>query len=406
MMADNERATDRPAGLLQGVRVLDLVDGAAAYGPRLLVGLGAEVIRVEQPEGSTHRRRPSLARPLAASDTSLYFLHYNAGKKGITLDPNRPDGRMLLSRLLDSVEIVFDNGELHRLDFDLDALVERRPLVVVSVTPFGLQSARTHWQGGDLVCQAMSGMIGLFGDRGMRPARFGPEQSYEMSGIAAALGALIALYGARRTGDGDVVDIAVERVCALVTLQMSNASIYHQFGVMRGRRTRDEVMHGTLYEAHDGWVLLGAYRRLDELLAMLRAENAAGDLPALREQLGDEAFPRHPNVEDIVRRFCRSMPRSALIEAAQAHGMLGLPVNDIDDLLADPFLQSRAFFADVEHPELGIPLTDAGPPIRFSSGRYRVGRRPPLLGEHSVEVFTRLGIDADALRHLHAEGVV
>src|SRR5215211_3645720 len=156
MTALNTSPDQQPPGPLHGVRVLDLIDGAAAYGPKLLVGLGASVIRVERPDGSKHRHRPPLVRSLDSDGPSLYFLHYNAGKQGITLDPDRDEGRALLARLLDHSDIVFDNGELSRLGFDLDALTAQRPLVVVSVTPFGLRGPRSSWRGGDLVCQAMS----------------------------------------------------------------------------------------------------------------------------------------------------------------------------------------------------------------------------------------------------------
>ncbi|MGD9892395.1 MAG: CaiB/BaiF CoA transferase family protein [Dehalococcoidia bacterium] len=368
--------------------------------------MGADVIRVERPDGSKHRRRPPLVRSLEADGPSLYFLHYNAGKLGITLDPDRVEGRALLSHLLDHADIVFDNGELSRLGFDLDALAAAGPLVVVSVTPFGLNSPRSSWRGGDLVCQAMSGMIGLYGDRESRPARIGPEQAFEIGGMAATLGGLIALYGARRTGLGEVVDIAIQRVSTMVTLQMSNASMYHQFGVARGRRPREEVMHGALYETCDGWVLLGAYRRLDELLAMLGDGDTGHELRAARQQLGDDAFIRDPDVEATLRRFCAGMTRAALVDAAQASGMLGLPVNDVADLIADPFLQSRAFFVEVEHPELGIVGVDSGAPVRFSASPYRASRRPPLLGEHNAEVYASIGVDEHALARLRAEGVV
>jgi crotonobetainyl-CoA:carnitine CoA-transferase CaiB-like acyl-CoA transferase len=86
--------------------------------------------------------------------------------------------------------------------------------------------------------------------------------------------------------------------------------------------------------------------------------------------------------------------------------MLGLPVNDVADLIADPFLQSRAFFVEVEHPELGIIGIDSGPPIRFGASPYRAARRPPLLGEHNAEVFSSIGVDAAELVRLRADGVV
>jgi benzylsuccinate CoA-transferase BbsE subunit len=401
-------AVDTRPGPLAGVRVLDLIDGLGAYGPKLLAGLGAEVIRVEPLAGARHRCRPPF---YTAVDTeqgapSLHYFHYNAGKLGITLDTGAEQGRALLRRLLDAVDVVLDNGELSRWGMDPPALTEASPLVVVSVTPFGVSSARSHWQGGDLVCQAMSGMIGLFGFRDEWPARFGPEQASEMGGLAAALGALITLFGARRRGVGEFIDIALERVGALVTFQMSNASIYHQFGYVKQRTPRADGVRGALYETKDGFVTLGAYRRLDELMAMLEEAGAAEDLPELHTTLPEPEFIASPHVEEVVRRFAAGLTRAELVERAQAHGMLGLPVHDVADLLADPFLQDRAFFVEVPHPELEAVLTYTGAPMRFSATPYRIDRRPPLLGEHNESVYGRLGLDAGELARLRAEGLV
>jgi benzylsuccinate CoA-transferase BbsE subunit len=408
MIAPNSGTPDVPPGPLAGVRVLDLTDRMAAYGPKLLAGLGAEVTLVEPPGGAAQRRRPPFFTRLSSGGDapSLYFLHYNAGKRSLTLDIAAAAGRALLRRLLDFVDIVFDNGTLARLGMDPEALTRESPLVVVSTTPFGLAGARPHWRGGDLVCQAMSGMIGLFGFHDERPARIGPEQAYEMAGLASALGALIALFRARREGAGEFIDIAVERVCALVTLQMSNASVYHQFGVYRQRAPRAEGLHGVLYETRDGYVAMSAYRKPDALVAMLADAGAADDLVDLRARLSESQFVTDPHVEEIVRRFAAGLTRAELVERAQSYGMLGLPVNDAADLVHDSFLQERAFFVQVPHPELETVFTDAGAPMRFGRTPYRIDRRPPLLGEHTAETLAGIGIDAPALEQLRREGVV
>src|SRR5579884_501336 len=171
MIAPNSGTPDVPPGPLASVRVLDLTDRMAAYGPKLLAGLGAEVTLVEPPGGAAQRRRPPFFTRLSSGGDapSLYFLHYNAGKRSLTLDIAAAAGRALLRRLLDFVDIVFDNGTLARLGMEPEALTREAPLVVVSTTPFGLAGARPHWRGGDLVCQAMSGMIGLFGFHDERP---------------------------------------------------------------------------------------------------------------------------------------------------------------------------------------------------------------------------------------------
>lgn len=395
-------------GPLAGTRILDLTDRIAAYGPKLLTSLGAETLLIEPPTGVHRRRRPPFATHLPGGEdaASLYFLHYDAGKQSVTLDVETAAGRGLLRRLLATVDVVVDNGALHRLGFDLDELARQSPpLVVVAVTPFGLAGARPHWQAGDLILQAMSGMTSLFGYRNERPARFGPEQAYELGGLAAALAALIGLYRARHTGQGEAYDIAIEQVCALVTLQMSNASIFHQYGYARARALRGPGLPNALYETRDGFVAFNPYRKAKELLRMLTAAGAAEDLPdslALRPET-ELAIDKH--VDGVVRRFCAARTRAEVIAAAQAHNMMGLAVNDAADLVNDPFLQQRAFFVQVPHPELGAPFTDLGPPIRFGATPFQLDRRPPLLGEHTAAVLAQVGVDDDTLAKLRAEGV-
>ncbi len=389
-----------PNGPLTGFRALDLIDGLGAYGPKVLTGLGAEVIRVEPPGGSAQRS----ASPLhEASGASLYFLHYNAGKKGISLDLETGEGRAILRRLLDQVDVVFDNGLLKQLGFDLVALAAKTPpLVVVSVTPFGLDSPRSDWLGDDLICQAMSGMISYYGYRNERPARFGPQQASEMSGLAAALGALIALFDARRSGKGEVIDIAAERVGALVTLQMSNASLYHQFGFERRRHERGAEPTG-LYMARDGYVQMGAFRSLEPLLEVLDRFGAAEDLRDLK--LSEAEFARHPQVQEVLRKFIGARNRMEVVEAVQAQGVICVPINDVKDLVSDPFLQGRHFFTEVELPG-GAMVQDAGVPMRFDKTPFAIDAHPPALGEHNAEIYGRLGLEGAELARLRREGVI
>lgn len=401
------------SGPLAGIRVLDLIEGMGVYGPRLIAALGADVIRVEPPGGAAHRRREPLYRARSGDRAngarpSLYFLHYNAGKRGITLDGGQPRGRELLAKLLGAVDAVFDNGQLAQWGFDLRELAAGEPpLVVVSVTPFGLAGERSGWLGGDLVCQAMGGMIQIYGVRNERPARFGPEQGSEMSGLAAALGALVALFGARRGNGGELVDIAVERVCALPTLQMGNASLFHQFGFRRERVAAGEDMPGGLYRARDGYMTIGAFRvRADAIVEVMQQFGAGDELAALRDRLPGLSFVDSPELEAALARAVATLPRQELMEAIQDRGIHALPVTDSQQLAEDPFLRGRGFFVDVEEPSLGLRFSDMAAPMRFGAADARVGRRPPLLGEHNAEVFASLGVDAQELARLAAAGVV
>lgn len=399
------------AGALEGVRVLHLLDGMGAYAGRLLRGLGADVIRVEPPGGSVSRNRPwaydGRLTPEIEAAPSLHFLHYHAGMRGITLDPGSEEGRELLTRLLDDVDIVLDNGQLTRWGIDLDRLAAKSPsLVVVSLTPFGLSGERSAWQGTDLICQAMSGMLGIFGYYDERPARFGVEQASEMGGLAAALGALIALYGARHNGGGEVVDIAVERVCALVSFQMWNASIYEQFDFRRDRRPREPGLPVGLYEASDGFFALASWRDIERTMGMVELAGFGDGLRELWAELGDAEFIASERANEEITDLARSVTRSELLELVQAAKLTGLPVNDASDLVADPFLQARGAFVEVEAEGLPAPLLDAGAPLRMGASPWQAGQRPPLLGEHNADVFGGLGVSGDDLEGLRSRGVV
>jgi len=359
---------------LDGVRVLDLIEHAGAYAARLLAGLGADVLRIEPPGGGAHRHRAPFVDGRDGERISLYDLHYHRGARRLALAIETPAGQARLRDLLNEVQIVLDNGQLARLGLDPRALAEKQPpLVVISVTPFGLESARAHWQGGDLICQAMSGLINLYGYHNERPARFGGEQASQMAGLAAALGALVGLAGLERDGVGECVDVAIERAAAFPTLQFGNASIYHQFGYENRRKPRRETLHGQIYRAADGWITFGAYRDADALVQMLQDAGMAEDLPLLRRTLTHAQFIADPQVEEVVARFFASQPKMELIERANnRYGLSGLPINTAADLVADPFLLERDFFIEVGERETGRTLLDSGPPVRMADGGLQI----------------------------------
>jgi crotonobetainyl-CoA:carnitine CoA-transferase CaiB-like acyl-CoA transferase len=387
-------------GALEGVRVLSLLDGLGAYGARLLRGLGADVVLVEPSAGATYRLRPSryVTDALLGEDdeaASLYFLHYCSGMRSVALDIAAPEARPTLERLIHASDVILDNGHLARLGFDLDALATAGSgRAIVSITPFGLDGPRSHWLGSDLVCQSMSGMLSYFGYRGERPARFGQEAASEMSGLAAALGALITVYGARHDRGGSVVDIAAQRVTALVSFQMANTSLYHQFGFLRPRRERTPGRPPELLETKDGFFTWSPWRKIPETLDLLEQYGLGEGLRELADQLGVSAFMTNERAISEARAFAARFTNQELVELMQPHEVMGLPIQDANQVLADPFLERRASFVEIEAPGLPAPLLDTGAPVRLSGAPYRTASRPPLLGEHTTEVLAELGIEA------------
>ena len=180
-----------PHGPLAGLRALDLTGEAGVFAGRMLAELGADVMRIEPPGGDGVRTRPPF---LDGSDppVSLYHLHFNAGKRGITLDIRRPEGAALLRRLVAASDIWLDSaapGEMDALGFDYDGLAALHPgLVYGTVTPFGLEGPMRDYRANDLIGAAMSGLMYLNGILEDPPIMPGAEQAYHMASLAAVVG--------------------------------------------------------------------------------------------------------------------------------------------------------------------------------------------------------------------------
>jgi formyl-CoA transferase len=142
------------------------------------------------------------------------------------------------------------------------------------------------------------------------------------------------------------------------------------------------------------------------MIEVMQQFGAGDELAELRDRLPGLSFVDSPDLEAALARAVATLPRQELMEAIQDRGIHALPVTDSQQLADDPFLQERGFFVDVEEPSLGLTFADMAPPMRFGASNARVGRRPPLLGEHNSEVFASLGVDGEELAQLAEAGVV
>src|SRR5262245_57108195 len=218
------------------IRVIDLSGPPGFFAARLLVGLGAEVIRVEPPGGDTLRAEP------------LAFGHWHAGKRSIALDLETPTGRAALRGLVATADVLVETvrpGRRRRLGLEPATLLAIRPeLVIVSVTPFGRTGPRTDWVGTDLTAVALGGMMSLCGHPDGPPLQPPREQGYHLAGLNAAVGALLALRARRLTGAGQLVDVSVQEAVA-AALEYGAISYIHAGVVHRRRGSRyPHVLHG------------------------------------------------------------------------------------------------------------------------------------------------------------------
>ncbi|HZU77320.1 MAG TPA: CoA transferase, partial [Dehalococcoidia bacterium] len=222
-------------GPLHGIRILDACDELAVYATKLLVNLGAEVVRIEPPGGDPMRRFPPLVE-----DVSLYFEHFNAGKRSVMLDLARDEGLAWLGKLVGSCNAVVESGAPDTLlsaRFGRERLLSLRPgLVLVSVTPFGLSGPKRDWVAEDMVIAADSGLLALNGRPDGRPYRPGGEQAAHMAGLLAANAALLGVFEQQRSGRGRSVEVPVCFAAELATLQTANANYFTWHGRVPKRR--------------------------------------------------------------------------------------------------------------------------------------------------------------------------
>jgi benzylsuccinate CoA-transferase BbsE subunit len=419
---------------LDDIRVLDLSGGEGVYCTKLLADLGADVIRVEPPEGDPIRRRPPFVRDLPAVDSSLLHLYFNTSKRGITLNLEAEDGRALFRKLIEKADIVVESfpvGYLDSLGVGYDALTAIKPdLILTSITGFGQTGPHAHYLWSDLVAVAMSGIMTLAGFPDLPPYRPYAPQAYYGGSIQAATGTLLALTHRDLTGEGQRVDLSLQEA---LSMAQETAMQTWDFQKVARKRVGGAARMGVsgLNECQDGYVFAmvgagsGAGGSLVDVIRWMDSEGMAGDLiesgtlaaleeaatiprgsMGLAERLA--AVREHAEkVGNVGRDFFMARKKQELYEKGQAFGLLIGPTNDPKDLVESPQLNGRDWFVDLPHPELGMSIRMPGLPYRLADSPARLRRRAPLLGEHNLEVYEgELGQSRDQLHQLRSTGVV
>ncbi len=431
-------------GPLSGVRVLDLAGPPGAYCGKLLADLGADVIKVEPPGGDAARRIPPFFHDDPHPEKSLYFFAFNTSKRSITLDITKADGRALFRRLAAKADVIietFPPGYMDGLGLGYEALkVENPGLIYCSITGFGLWGPRAHWQASDLIAVAMSGMMYLAGFPEDPPNRPYGDQAYYCASIQSCTGILIALLHRDRTGEGQLVEVSMQEALSM------NQETAMQFWDMRKElRTRTgegrklptgewfRVPGLGTYQCADGYVYLmvgipGFGAPLATLIDWMAEEGMAEGLasPEWKEvfsqldlrliaqllqgtdvSMATQWVPKFQYVDPIIERFIRTKTKNVLYEEGQRRGLLIAPVNTPKDVVENPQLNARSFFQEIEHPHLGTTIRYPGPPYRLGLTPARIWRRPPLIGEHNLQIYRdELGLSSEQVGALAAAGVI
>ncbi len=378
---------------LEGLRVLELATGVAGpYAGKLLADFGADVVKIEPPEGDPARRHgpfPSGVDATQAQETGALFLHLNTNKRSVVADVETEGGRDLVLSLVDGVDLVIESFEPTRAQaFGLDgaSLLARRPdLVVASLTPFGQDGPYAAYRGADIVTYAMGGPMWGTGIDEREPVKLGGEVISYQCGNVAALAGLAAWMTARGSGHGIHIDLAhFEAQAGTIDRRVAYLLYQAWTGADVGREARQPQRATPIgfFPVQDGHVLTFTIPSwVPRMVAVL------GDRE-LTERFSDPGWILDPDLPDLVDAalypWLLERTRAQAAGDAQAQRWPITPLNAPVDLLEDPHFAHRGFFVDVEHPVAGR-VRQAGAPFRMTDG-WRVRRPAPTLGQHQGEV--------------------
>jgi crotonobetainyl-CoA:carnitine CoA-transferase CaiB-like acyl-CoA transferase len=411
-------------GLLSPYRVLDLTDEHGILCGKILADLGADVIQIEPPGGSSARRLGPFYQDEAHPDRSLFWWSYAANKRSITLNLASRDGRALLQRLVSSAHFLieaFPPGHLERRGLGYDALSALNPaLIMVSITPFGQDGPYAHYRAADLNGMGMAGFMYVTGDPDRPPARVGMPHFYLHGAAAGATGAMIAHAQRVLTGQGQHVDVSCQEAVARTLASAPQLFAIENTVIRRQgsyRQTGDATFMRITWPCKDGFVNFqlsggaGAGRSVNNLIQWME-EEGLGD-PVLTgldwTTLGYGMITKEllERVVPPVERFLMSHTKAELFEGAVKRRILLFPVATTRDIMQNTQLQARSYFRQVSHPDLSTTITFPGPFVRASATPLQLRRLAPKIGEHNTEIYRNdLGLTQEELVRLREAGVI
>lgn len=393
------------------VRVVDLTRGMSGpYCTMLLADLGAEVIKIEPPEGDLTRDQG----PFAADDELRafggFFQSVNRSKKSIAIDMKAPAGRELVRRLAAEADVLVENfraGVMERLGLAYEVLRRDNPrLVYAAIRGFGDprtgESPYSDWPAWDIVAQAMGGLIGITGYD--RPVKAGPGVGDIFPGTLATVGILAALTHARESGEGQFVDVAmydgILSLCERIVYQ-------HSYSDLRSApqgNVHPYTAPFDVFPAQDGWLVVAAATQA-QWSALCQVMERPELVQDPRFVTNADRARNRDGVHEIVGAWTAVRTKAELMAALGGRVPIG-PVNTNADILADPHAQRRGMLVELPHPGAATPKTVAGPPIHMTATPPAVRDRAPLLGEHTAEILEALDYSRREVTDLHRSGVV
>jgi crotonobetainyl-CoA:carnitine CoA-transferase CaiB-like acyl-CoA transferase len=388
-------------GPLHGIRVLDLTRLVAGNMLSLqLADFGADVIKVEPPEGDSLRAWLDGGEP-------LFWKTYSRNKRSIVLNLRQAKARDALWRLIEMADVFLENyrpGTLEKMGFAPELMLQRNPrLVIVRVSGFGQTGPYAQLPGFGTLVEAMSGLAARSGFPDREPLLPPLALADMIAGLSGAMAAVTALFARANGAPGQVIDLSLLE--PLVSILGPEAAIYRRTGSVRQRSG-----NGISISAPRN-----IYRCADGSYAALSGSTAATarrifEIIGRPDMVADPRFATNAArvknreiIDEIIGAWFAQRARAEAIAEMQAAGVTAGPVYDVADGLADPHFRARSVFVDVEDPDLGdIPMPNITPRLSATPGVWQ--RPAPAIGEHTDEILAAAGFGSRDIAAMRVEG--
>lgn len=379
---------------LQGIRVLDLSRVLAGpYATALLADLGAEIIKLEPPQGDDYRH----IGPFKDGESALFTLN-NRGKRSLALDLKTPADLALAQAIAARVDVVVENfrpGVAARLGLGAEELRAANPrLIYCSISGFGQDGPFRDLPAYDLVVQAMSGLMAGTGEEGGAPLKTGESIADLLAGLFASWSIMAALVGRNATGQGATLDVAMYD--ALFSMLTTSHALHLYAGVLPqrvGNRHPLSTPFGC-FATSDGQVVIAVLngRQFATLARLIGAPEAAED-PRFAS---DESRTAHePALKALIEHWSRGLTTEAAVAALAAAGLPAAPIWDIAEAGSNDHAVARGLVSLLPHPVLGLAPT-VGQPVRFDGEKPVAGGSAPSLGGDLEAILDELGLERTA----------
>ena len=399
---------------LSDVRILDLTRHVAGpFCTKMLADYGADVIKVERPNGGdVTRRMGPFPDDVPHPEKSGLFLHLNTNKRGVTLNLKSATGKRMLMELVKQVDVVVENFAprvLPSLGLAYEDLEQINPQVIlVSISNFGQTGPYRDYKASEIVLHGMGGNLRSLGLPEREPVKYGSHVALRQAGLIGAAATMAALFTREARGEGEHVDVAIvetqagsqdRRAPQLITAQFVNQVF--------PRRAPGATMASGTFPCKDGYVnVTGGGSRFPRALEMIGRPELIEDprfaTPEARLVLeNSEAFNR----EALMPWLMQHTMQEVWSMAQKAHVLSG-PIYTSKTLMEDNHFRDRGVWVDIDHPVAGR-YTYPGRPIIMGESPWQLRRAAPQLGEHNEEVFGEaLGYESQDLARLRGVGVI